>query len=315
MDRFVRFYRELEENRPQAGLYLNTFCQPRECYGLVDVLLDRIRCRRPTSLIRLGDCEGIFLPYPASFPDQQATDQEAIGLHWWGRKLDARESDGIRRELILAMEAADVIGIPEPARVFLDLPVPTPPDLSTLARHWRGMLNVFHHLSPSASREGTIRFRPDVITASYVNLDLELWGGYDPILQAARSCSVVCSHPDIAGALQRRFNREVCQVVLIPAEEKYQHRSPGGVHQSHYPAVFEELRRTLTVREPGELFLVAAGILGKSYCAWIKQRGGIALDVGSMIDLWCGFRTRRDVMHARISLGRAIRQQARENAG
>ena len=37
---------------------------------------------------------------------------------------------------------------------------------------------------------------------------------------------------------------------------------------------------------PGAVFLVGAGALGKIYCQWIKERGGIALDIGSMCDAW-----------------------------
>jgi len=39
----------------------------------------------------------------------------------------------------------------------------------------------------------------------------------------------------------------------------------------------------------GKLFLVGAGFLGKIYCDLIKRHGGIALDVGSMMDRWAGF--------------------------
>jgi len=315
LERFARFYRRLEARVPAEGLLLNTFCNPWECYGVVQLLLDRIRRRQPSSLIRLGDCEGMFLPYPASDEEPQDRDREAVGYHWWERRLGPEESGRVSREMMRAMEEADLLGIPEPARVIVDLPVPTPPDPSALGRHLRGLRNIFHHLDRWVSGEGTVRFRPDALTAGYVNLDLELWGGYDLILQAARRCSVISSHPHMARALARRFGVDVGQAVLIPSEEKYRHRSPGCLQAPHFPAFFDELRRSLTVAEPGELFLVAAGILGKSYCAWIKQRGGIALDVGSVADLWCGFRTRRDVMHARVSLGRAIRERAGKPPG
>ena len=36
----------------------------------------------------------------------------------------------------------------------------------------------------------------------------------------------------------------------------------------------------------GALFLVGAGAFGKIYCQWIKERGGIAIDIGSIFDSW-----------------------------
>jgi hypothetical protein len=40
------------------------------------------------------------------------------------------------------------------------------------------------------------------------------------------------------------------------------------------------------------LFLVAGGLLGKFYTATIRRHGGIALDVGSLVDAWTGRHTR-----------------------
>jgi hypothetical protein len=43
---------------------------------------------------------------------------------------------------------------------------------------------------------------------------------------------------------------------------------------------------------PGELVLVAGGFLGKLICERVRERGGIALDIGSAADYWMGFQTR-----------------------
>jgi hypothetical protein len=43
---------------------------------------------------------------------------------------------------------------------------------------------------------------------------------------------------------------------------------------------------------PGELFLVAAGFLGKILCDRIRARGGIGFDIGSVADSWMGYATR-----------------------
>ena len=51
---------------------------------------------------------------------------------------------------------------------------------------------------------------------------------------------------------------------------------------------FLELRETLAVPFRGAVFVVGAGAPGKIYCQWIKERGGIALDIGSICDGWAG---------------------------
>ena len=45
--------------------------------------------------------------------------------------------------------------------------------------------------------------------------------------------------------------------------------------------------------EPGTLILVAAGVLGKIYCDKIKSKGGIALDIGSILDMWATIPSRK----------------------
>jgi len=48
----------------------------------------------------------------------------------------------------------------------------------------------------------------------------------------------------------------------------------------------------LVVPRPGAVFLVAGGLLGKLYCARVRQLGGIALDIGAIADAWMGYNTR-----------------------
>ena len=63
----------------------------------------------------------------------------------------------------------------------------------------------------------------------------------------------------------------------------------------HFPDIFDRLRRDIVVPFPGALFLVGAGLLGKIYCHWIRQRGGVALDIGAMADAFAGFNTRASI--------------------
>ena len=62
--------------------------------------------------------------------------------------------------------------------------------------------------------------------------------------------------------------------------------------QSLSEAVFEQLRLVLPRTTSRRVVLVSAGMLGKIYCHWIKQAGGVAIDIGSAADHWCGYATR-----------------------
>jgi hypothetical protein len=45
-------------------------------------------------------------------------------------------------------------------------------------------------------------------------------------------------------------------------------------------------------RIDGNICLVGAGFIGKIYVNWFKERGGVAMDIGAVMDLWAGKATR-----------------------
>jgi hypothetical protein len=53
------------------------------------------------------------------------------------------------------------------------------------------------------------------------------------------------------------------------------------------PYVYKELREQIrSTAGPGDLVLVAAGVIGKIFLNDIRERGGVALDVGSSLEKW-----------------------------
>ena len=48
------------------------------------------------------------------------------------------------------------------------------------------------------------------------------------------------------------------------------------------------------------------GLIGKGYCEVIKAKGGIALDVGALIDCWAGIYSRPKVIEEKLEVKRNI---------
>jgi len=84
--------------------------------------------------------------------------------------------------------------------------------------------------------------------------------------------------------------------VQVPSEYVMRKLDDGYERRLHdvafWPEFFDDLRTRIAVREPGEVFLVGAGVLGKELCLRIKELGGIALDMGSSLDRMVGKITR-----------------------
>ena len=242
------------ENDPRAKRLtaFEVFLHVRDC------MARRTGC----SVVRLGDGEGALLGYPTI---TSRADVDRSLLIWLGTK-DLPEADvlALVEALKDAVRGADVLGLPRRRQIEQQFHL------------WRAVqqaVDAQHLLSP-----GTLPTH----TALHRLLQHALL--YRPILQHAPFVGLV-SCRRIGDELQRTFNIDTVRWYGVRGVS----REPGDVQTTHYPDGFEELRKTLQVPFPGALFLVGAGAFGKIYCQWIKERGGIAIDVGSIFDAWAGF--------------------------
>lgn len=248
-------------------------------------LNDRIARGDPTSVVRLGDGEGNYLPYPPSFAEFQRPDQRNIQQTWWGRKLlDDAQADGFAARFAAAVGRADAIGVPPYARLMRSLSERTP-HATPISR---GLASIFHFLDAAGS--AFLKNKP--LLSCHIHSDLEQWDIYREIFARVTSVSVISCH-DLSPFLARHFAVRVRTWHRIPAEKKYQSMF-GPAEESEefiYPGIFDRIERELAPQN-GELVLVAAGFLGKFFCDTVRTRGGIALDIGSVADIWMGFVTR-----------------------
>jgi hypothetical protein len=223
---------------------------------------------RPFSLVRLGDGEGRLLGYPEIVGQAELDISLQI---WFGRTDFAPDAlAALAVELREATLAADLLGLPRPSQLALP--------------EYRA---VFAPLE----RFGLLARGP-LLTDSAIHRYLQIGLFYRELLADLPFCGLV-SCRDLASQMKRVFRLGRVEQYLVPGEAQYPGPRPG----EHYPGRFQELRETLTVPFPGAVFLVGAGALGKIYCHWIKQRGGIALDIGAVCDAWGGVGRLRKPCH------------------
>jgi tetratricopeptide (TPR) repeat protein len=247
-------------------------------------LVDRIRKRKPTSLIRLGDGEGIFLPYSAEDMSFRVSDQRFIQQLWWGTTgIAGASANRISSMFTACIAESDALGLPPPKRLFDDIVG------QNKGPGQRGLCNILgflHEMDP-------VQLNQKFLTSCHIHQDLHAWDLYRQILSLSSEVSVISCH-NLAHTLADRFGVGVRQWVQIPPEQKYAglFSDPVEGGEPFYPIVFDRVLAKLDV-PPGEVFLVAAGFLGKLLCSHIRQNGGIAIDIGSVADLWMNYITRR----------------------
>jgi hypothetical protein len=237
---------------------------PARLHSLTERLRQALRQGEPFSLLRLGDGEGVFL----------AGERPCLGgATINGSRRDPRLTpeghlpDDLHRALIdrflQAIEAADVVGVPDLSQCL------------TGPRHYpRVLTNLWRALSPPRQQALAPRLLPG---GCHLHLFWLANGFYEePPFTGVHGVIAPLLPPGLAG-------RAAWQP--IPGEHGH-HASDAG--PAHYPVVYDETLTWIARQAaPGRLFLVGAGILGKIYCDAIRQQGGVAVDVGSVMDL-CG---------------------------
>jgi hypothetical protein len=118
-----------------------------------------------------------------------------------------------------------------------------------------------------------------------------LMHGYLDKLLTGRSSLYYISGRKLDQALVRQYGIPNIRAFHIHPQCKYEVVNIGV---RHFPEQYMGMRAWIQSLGDlhGQLCLVGAGYVGKVYLEWFKQQGGVAVDLGSVFDLWCGKRTR-----------------------
>ena len=244
-----------------------------------------IEARRPFAFIRLGDGEARFLLSQETQGEAVLDDEERHAMgdlvweNWFGDPLSSVAADacsGLTEAFIDAVASADVVGACTPERLSADTG-----HYGYLVWQERWLRKLFAD-------------RPDMLFADAMshrrlNADMPFLAA---LLEGLDVLGVISPHPGLAEALGRRLRIADVKSHVVPGEGRLPSAQAARAIDRHFPVAYERLIAGLEVPRPGCVFLVAAGLLGKVYCARIKALGGVALDVGALVDAWMGFDTR-----------------------
>ena len=272
------------------------FLYTRESYAdaarVASIIVRRIRQQSASSIIRLGDGEGHFLEGPAAVSGYREADRAQIQNIWWGStRMRGAQQDKIIADFRTAVEKSDLLAILPPWRFVAEM------QKADYTPVHRGIHSSIHHVA-------NLKYDGLIVSMHFPN-DLHKWGLWDEIFDACDKISYISCH-DLGPVLLEQFGVQTQTAVHIPGERQFTALFDAQVDQEADDRVLlhrhEEIIEGLRPQR-GEVFLVAAGFLGKIYCHVIKKRGGIGIDIGSLADYWMGFATRRYRLEAENDVG------------
>lgn len=228
-------------------------------------ILNKLMHKEPVSIIRIGDGEGLVLNSLSSITAMQNCN-ERVMRRQMGYYPTLKDIEAIRDNLIDAYSHADIIGIPM--------------HIQKTNSDWQDVVNILNANVP-------------VHTERYCSTDIAydmLNAGYFVDLLLNRPVLNYISCRNLDHEFKAHFNIQVVNKYQVAPEAKFVSGYDGDVH---YPTQFNRVQRWMdVVGAEGNLLLVGAGVIGKIYCNWWRDRGGVAFDIGSVFDTWSGKVTR-----------------------
>ncbi|ASV84519.1 hypothetical protein CES85_5314 [Ochrobactrum quorumnocens] len=289
------------------------------CDEVASIIEKRVRAKVPFSFVRLGDGEGGLLDFGSS---STLEDIDYFKSHF-GNATDMSAIINIRDNLLSSIESADLIGVRDDIWYASQ-------NAATLDEHAPDFLERFRSEFPLRAVEREInlysakrvfrlykwslqrRHRLANVCSQWVCYDLALEGFWERLITSCGSIGLIHCSPTLPQKIERELGVKV-ESILVPEKANKraqwsQSYSPSDT-AAHFPTRFEEVSEQLRRPLNGKIYLVGAGLVGKKYLDIIKHHGGIAIDVGALLDSWDGRATRPLVYEDKLS-GDHRREQA-----
>ena len=244
---------------------------------LVEWLARRVELREPGAIVRFGDGERSAL---------EAMSDDADSIAAATRRIEEESGLSLSPEAVLdvghgvarAFDEADVLGV-------------------LFGRFDSERLN-WH---TSRYLEGLASGRRPALLAG-TQLHQAIVERLPDLLAGRRVSAISCR--DVGPVLEGEWDLEDVAVYQVPSQHSA--REVDGPYEvaMHdvpiWPDAHDRVLAELKVREPGEAFLVGAGVFGKDLCIEIREKGGLALDLGSALDRIVGKITRGPMRRVRL---------------
>ena len=233
-----------------------------------------IRQRRPAAVVRFLEGEGRLLAADPSDPESMRVAANKVRRQA-GLSLSDEDLLKVRALVMHAFDEADVVGIRGGA------------SYSDEHKMWVRRIEQIFEDRVAGGR------KPAYVSRGQISHSLR---DRLPELLADEQRISVISCRDVQETLRATCDVEDVRVFQVPSQ--YVMRAVDDEYEARlhdvpiWPEFHRQLHDDLTVRHPGEVFLVGAGLFGKDLCIRIRDLGGIALDLGSCLDTMANKVTR-----------------------
>jgi hypothetical protein len=241
-------------------------------------LARRIEQRIPAAIVRFGDGERSVLEARLENAESMAIATGKLNRQS-GQRFSPDAVLEIRQAIARAFDEADILGV-------------------LFGRFDKERINWFTSLYLEHVAEG--RRKPAILSGC--QLHHAIVDRLPGLLEGRRVSAISCR--DVKPVLEDEWGLDDVVVYQVPSQHSARDVDDGYEAAMHdtpiWPDALARVRLELTVRQRGEVFLVGAGMFGKDLCIDVRERGGLALDLGSGLDRIVGKITRGPMRWVRV---------------
>ncbi|MEN3238683.1 hypothetical protein PUR29_35165 [Methylobacterium ajmalii] len=287
----IDFARYLQETPRAKAVYLTRKLRDKYYWmnatEVADAMARVVEEGRPFSLIRLGDGDGAHF---SAGPEDEA---KYPHLHRRVRKQHTEfllgvDNDpeftgytAVTKTLMRHVKEADILGISYSSWIEHEYDISSPVTITCL-------MNTNRHFYENERVAGLTLC--DQIIHAQLHQDRLI----EAVMRKIKSLTVISCLEGLPARISEMFGIDDIDLIKIPSETYAPHLY-GEKHlniSKHFPHAFWPTVEQLSKPHNGRVFLIAAGTFGKYYATIIKRHGGIAFDLGSLVDGWMKLASR-----------------------
>jgi hypothetical protein len=236
----------------------------------------------PYSVIRIGDGEANILTY-SHYEETPILNkwvfEQIIALQQDSFNLSERWMLDLQNQILQTIKEADIVGVTglwRPEKVSVELI-----ESMFLDNKYRGVSGHFRAIDYLLELASKGQLQGKIVASAH--LYFSILEHLEELLNEAKHLVVISDKQTIVKLLQIKSPKLEIEFIPVGCNKKASEDSPFFL---------EELHNKLPNKLTGRLCLIGAGPWSEIYCSWVKQRGGVAVDIGSGFDLLRGEITR-----------------------
>jgi len=284
--------------------------------AISEQVIRALQSQQPLSAIRIGDGEANLLTHNTYATPKLNAEVGKLILSMQSDNLEATDKwlKRLSRLMHLSILEADIVGVrglwiskgdplkkQDETAYCEQIQTAGPAELRGLTGVWRATDYLLQ-----LGQQGALQNKLICSAHFYLSILANL----EQILAQTSCVYLITERSDLLALFTNRFANVAFKLIPVGSLRPAQPSSLDRVRKlSFLGSTFRQIPRNMA----GTLCLVGAGVWAELYCTWIRRRGGVAVDIGSGMDLLAGQCSRP--VHYNWGLHEDLRYSLSESSG